>query len=228
MDRPNTIQLPVQTYPKPNLTNDISMAPKCAAVEMCPFAEKVGTILLPDRVGGRLRPDAGWVLAVGEGIDLEIGDVVLVMPYKGDRYQPFYAGYETEGEVRLYGISSPNEFTHVKEGAYQGIRGKLVEGKIEAIGHWVLIRRDPVETSVLGFELPDDDQFRSGKATVVSSKTEWEEGARIMYRGNAIVTDFDFLDRPEYKDFVGEYHPSDFVFIHEDDVFCQIRDEVAA
>lgn len=71
--------------------------PGRVAVLMCQKPIAQGSILLTDRTSGNLRPDAGVVAAVGEGIDLRIGDRVYVRPYVGLHV------HTEEGTYRLLG-----------------------------------------------------------------------------------------------------------------------------
>jgi co-chaperonin GroES (HSP10) len=232
LDRPTTIQLPVG--PLPSCAWSIAAAalspmPECAFVEMFPPTLSWGSLLLPDRVAGRLRPDAGTVLAVGSGLpDLAPGDQVLVMPYRGNWFEGFRVGdYAAEGQVRVYGVASMNEREHVAEDAYVSVRGKLGVLFPEAVGPWVFIRRDPVTASSGGVLLTDDEQFRSGLATVVSAgcralgpdgSSLLSRGDRVLYHGNAIVTDCEFLS----SRYELEGDPRDYVFVKAADVYAVV------
>jgi len=67
----------------------IECGQSCLAVEMDPPRQTKGEILIPETVGARLRADAGTIVSVGTGVDLEVGDRVLVRPYHGLWFDPF-------------------------------------------------------------------------------------------------------------------------------------------
>lgn len=218
MDRPNTIQLPVQDYEPPDYKNcRLKPEPGIVVVEMFPQQESIGSILLPDQVKDKLQPDAGTVIASGHE-DYKPGDAVLVFPYNGTWFRGWTEGYKAKGEVRIYGVGSQTPEERIKRGAGMDIPAVLTD-KIQAKGSWVLIKRDPVVQASGLIELPDEDQYRPGTATVVSAGdlSGFSEGERICYHGNAVVTNLEFLDRLGFEDH------KDYVFIHKDNIYLRIE-----
>lgn len=76
----------------------VTARPGKAVVEMSPFLNKIGTLLLPDEAVLRLRPHVGRIIAVSPALgpdgeplplDMSVGDVVLVRPLDGSWYRGF-------------------------------------------------------------------------------------------------------------------------------------------
>lgn len=195
-------------------------------IEMDPYAEKVGVIVLPSEVGGHLRPDAGTVVACGADIEeVQPGSRVLVLPYGGNIFGTgSFSDYKSKGEIRIYGNASKNEFEHVSEDWNLSVIAKVDEICPQALGQWVFIKRDPLQETEKGIVLSHRDRFRSQQATVVNAggRTILKAGMRVVYHGEALMVDTEFL-AVRYPEFVGEGDPKDYAFIKECDLYAVIQ-----
>lgn len=237
-DRPNTVQLG-ELEPAPvdwqAAANSIDMLDGNVLVAMEEAYEQASsTILVPDRVAGRLRPDTGTVLAVGAGVyAVQPGDRVVVLPYDGKHMAGFTAGsFTTDLRVRFLGCDSMNEYEHHHTHYTEIIPARLDRmadrtWTFTPIGHWVLIKRDTQhETSGGGIALPDALKWRNQTATVVkigdrvpgSGRDVWPvPGDRVIYQGKALVVDIEFGERYGFVE-----DPAAYALIHVDDLHAII------
>lgn len=109
MERPNTLQLSRLDAPRVDFELASSvikpLSGRFYAVEF-PAVNRVGSVWLSDGASASLSSDMCVVIAVGEGVDLSPGDVVLVRPTHGDWIEDARFGpYVAEGRVRVYGLA---------------------------------------------------------------------------------------------------------------------------
>lgn len=71
--------------------------PGCVAVQMVPCESLNGVMYVPEHGRFRLQRDMGWVVGVGESVDLELGSMVVVRGYDG----------LWRGDTRYYGVGEP-------------------------------------------------------------------------------------------------------------------------
>ncbi len=165
-------------------------------VEMLPETRSVGSILIPETVGGNLRPDIGVVIsapsAVGGkwlpdlpgklGRDIEavgyppVGAIVLVRPSSGTWIEKAEMGtYRPENQVRVYGVYCAFAGTPIREAWWSaivcGIAGgawESLEAAMRPFGNNLLLRvDDPIEEEG-AIVLSDGDKYRTGLATVIA------------------------------------------------------------
>lgn len=231
MDRPHTIQVPSFDPPEPNwqLASKI-VRPKnnVLFVEMYPHHKQIGRVVLPSTVGGHLRPDAGTVIAAGYQIDeVKPGEKVLVLPYNGSWFSDVkFGAYESENELRVYGIASKNEKVYIEEDWNLSVIAVMEDKRIRPVGQWCLIRRDSlIEKSSGGIQFTEKEKYRSQLATVVYAGTRCtiQDGSRTMYRGQATVIDLAFL-KVRYPELEGD--GSDYAFIKECDLYGVVDETV--
>lgn len=249
MDRPLTIQFPVEpVQPREDAVRAASDAlspnPGIVYVEMVPYAEKIGSVLIPDHMAQRTRADVGIVLASGpnrspsdktDPQDIcaeppEPGTVVGLMPYKGDSYAGFRAGkYRSHGRiVRVIGNASTEKrfwLTDWNDAIMFTLEGKLIVPQ----GKWCLVRRDSLASKESAIHLPDSQSYRSGKGFIVAHGAQaGANGASISrchYRQSAITVDTDFAE-----DFLKETDPGysgdprDYCFIKWFDILATLNE----
>ena len=109
MERPNTLQLGSVDLPRVNfeLASRVikPLAERFYAVEF-PAVERLGSVWLSDGASSSLSSDLCVVIAVGSGVDLSPGDVVVVRPTHGDWIEnAVFGDYRAEGRVRVYGTA---------------------------------------------------------------------------------------------------------------------------
>jgi len=172
MDRPDTIQLLLTEHGIDALAASSLHCPKgVVLVEMLPESERIGTILLPDLVAGKFRPDVGIVLSAGPDVSLEPGAMVAVRPYDGQWLEDFEAGgYRTRNQVRVFGKSTPHQgVTETIPWAESVVCRVFPETlDMQAIHNNLIIKRDPVVAEQNGLILPDLEKYRTGLAEVLS------------------------------------------------------------
>lgn len=81
----------------------MDVSPGCTVVEIAPKKEKSGNIYLPDEVSQKYRPDAGWVVARGHDVPLEVGQPVLVKYGTGKEVDGFSCEGYSAPKVKFYG-----------------------------------------------------------------------------------------------------------------------------
>ena len=109
MERSHTLQLARLDAPHVDLelaSRVIKPLPgRFYAVEF-PAVDRIGSIWLSDGASSSLSSDLCVVIAVGAGVDLSPGDVVLVRPTHGDWIEDAeFGSYRAEGRVRIYGAA---------------------------------------------------------------------------------------------------------------------------
>jgi hypothetical protein len=109
MERPNTLQLTVADAPAVDFAMASSvirpLSGRFYALEF-PAVDRVGSVWLSDGASSSLSSDLCVVIAVGDGVGLTPGDVVVVRPTHGDWIESAAFGpYTAEGRVRIYGIA---------------------------------------------------------------------------------------------------------------------------
>ncbi len=173
MDRPDSIQLLITEHRIDAGDATCLLPPRGrVVVEMLPEAERMGTVLLPEIVAGKFRPDVGVVLACGPDVSLKPGDTVCVRGYDGQWIDEFDAGYRTSNQVRIYGKASQFQGELQEVPWSEGIPLQIVQegGELEltATHRNLVIRREPIVQREKGFLLPESAQYRTGLATIVS------------------------------------------------------------
>ena len=228
MERPNTLQLTRvdaqedlrgQSRALPNVDFELAsraikpLSGRFYAVEF-PSVDRIGSIWLSDGASSSLSSDLCVVIAVGEGVSLSPGDVVLVRPTHGDWIEDaVFGGYRAECRVRVYGLACSFEGEPVRVAWDECAPVRLPifdcrlpidnktmnEQRLEATGRNVLIRRDPVVRSEHGVILPDEAIYRTCMATVVSVGSQVQEvkaGDRVHYNPMGLL-DFLFGEDPD-------------------------------
>lgn len=109
MERPSTLQMTRVAAPRVDfeLASRVirPLSGRFYAVEF-PAVDRIGSIWLSDGASSTLSSDLCVVIAVGDGVDLSPGDVVLVRPTHGDWIEDAVFGeYAAEGRVRVYGVA---------------------------------------------------------------------------------------------------------------------------
>jgi hypothetical protein len=145
--------------PNPNDSGEVNLPllkclPGKVAVVMLPERETFGSILLPDEAQGRMRPDCGFVAAVGDarlfqdasyGYDCHLmrGDMVLVRPAQG-----LWTDDLTDSQVRFYG-GAHSHGAHQNVDWWDDVVMYKKDGKWEPTGRNLLIKRRKYESSIL-------------------------------------------------------------------------------
>lgn len=211
------------------------VSPRCVVVEMDPWTEQVGVIVLPDRVGGVLRPTSGTVIA-SPGPDVFPGERVIVERMVGLWLEPFeIPGYRAIGQVRIYGDATRSE-RHPR--AYEpadGLIAVLEKKTMRPIRDRVLLKRADVKTESRGFELPDASKFRGVQGTVVRcgpgrmldsgefDPVPWKPHDEVVYNPLAPMVELEWMDET-YPEIIEEFGGvgSDYCFIKSDQIHALI------
>jgi co-chaperonin GroES (HSP10) len=175
---------------------------------MLPESDRVGSILLPDSVSGKFRPDVGIVLASGPDVSLERGALIAVRPYDGQWLEEFEAGgYRTRNQVRIFGKCTVHQGTTERVPWDESVVCRIFPETVEmqAVGHNLLIKRDPQVKNQSGLILPDLEHYHTGLATILSIGPDADlvtrngragVGDRIHYDVRSTL-DFAFTDDPD-------------------------------
>ncbi len=115
------------------LSGSLEMMPGTIAICPANKREKLDMIYLPDRMAANTRPDSGTVIAVGDGVPLAIGDIVLYRPYHGKWIGDFEVDGKVFEQIRLYGVTKPWR---------QSIVAKKVGNDWKPVADWVIVERD--------------------------------------------------------------------------------------
>ncbi len=169
-----------------------SLTVKCPpgkAVAVCHGAPaRIGVVELPDEARETFRPDLATVIAVGEGVTLCPGDVVLTDNQLGKRVQGLELdGVQTDGEVRMYGCEGgtafdadlyDNEVTGDAEVPFglqdwsDGIPAKVVGCSVQAVGDKAVFRLPPLQAETSGGVLLTESRKRRSALWTVESVGE--------------------------------------------------------
>lgn len=211
--RENTLQLTIKSKPDCDwqlAAENIGCLKGRVVVEMASADRMRGVLFMPDNVADNLRPDIGTVIAKGDDVPLQLGDVVAVRGYDGTWRENFAAGdYIAKDQVRFYGV-------FVEWGCYGepqasswwesviAVLGDKMEIK-EVLGDMVLVKRDPVLEEVGGVFLTEDQEYRTNAGTVVKVgpgkpgkdgkfvTTTVQVGQRVVYHPEGML-DIDSID----------------------------------
>lgn len=154
--------------------------PGRTVVLVAPIREESNGIYIPETVGGRLRPDVGTVVAVGDGVGLQVGDTVAVRPYDG----------LWQGDLRFYGIARSADYDGT-ERVHWAESIPLVKREVWEPTDGVLIRRNKKNTGVeVSTELWEDT------GEVVRSSTRYSPGDKVCFKPHMQ----DALMRLEFED----------------------------
>jgi co-chaperonin GroES (HSP10) len=158
-DSENFIELPGEAGKVPEEAFDLFTAlPGRFVILVDPVRQSHAGLILPDEVAAKTRPDAGTVIAVGPGVPLALGERILVRPYHGAWIEDVPLGGELR-QVRLYGVTRPWH-----ESALMAWRAE----EWQPLADWVLLRREPNETTTSGiWQARPDSKPRRHDATVV-------------------------------------------------------------
>lgn len=143
---------------------------------------------------GDQRPDVGVVVAVGLGVDLWPGDVVVVSPVGGTWRWGFQAGdYRPENEIRVYGIYCDETHAGQPEIIPWWLEIFAVMTDLYSIvpkGDQMLVKRDPIVKVEKGVILPDSAHYATNMGRVLSVGPDVENvriGQRLIYSPYAAV-----------------------------------------
>lgn len=211
MDRPDSIQLLLTAHTiEPGRAGGLRCPGGVVIVEMLPCTKAIGRILLPDEVSERFRPDVGVVLASGPDVHLAPGATVCVRGYDGHWIEGWDAGgYATSHQIRVYGSAARFSGAVERHSWEDQIPLQVVAGEdgfeMIATGHNVVIRREPLVDASGVLFLRDVDQYRNGRATILSIGPEAELvtsdgpaklGDRCVYNTSGELN-FDFGGDPD-------------------------------
>jgi co-chaperonin GroES (HSP10) len=188
--------------------DSVGCPPGIVLVEMLPESDRVGSILLPDVVAGKLRPDVAVVLATGPNCSLPVGTLVAVRPYDGQWIEGFdIPGYSTKNQVRVIGryVPAAGEIEPLDWDETIPLTFVGNEFDMVASGRNIIIQRDPQIEEDHGIILPDKARHRSGLATVLSIGPQCdlltrvgpiEVGDRICYSPEGLLN-VEFAGSPD-------------------------------
>lgn len=203
MHNSNTLQL--SSVEVPHIPDEAFSCMTCingkAAVQMIPPPKRMGSLLVPDTVGGKLRPDVGVVISNGPKVKVSLRDAVLVRPYDGLWLEGFEAGgYKTDAQVRMYGIAAEPSLYQVTNGEMgeksdtgvhhsvpwsESIVAKFTRGTIIPTEGNILVRvlRKEIETLLL----PDSVNIRLNQCIVeaISETSDFRRGECVTFAPNA-------------------------------------------
>lgn len=205
-------------------------------VEMDDPPESMGGILLPDNpeqanagdgysgfFRGRMRPDIGTVIAVGEPkkdkkpSTLLPGDRVICAPYKGKWVDKFTLdGYSTDRRVKFFGVDEvwwKSVIAEVRE----------EEGAVRTLGKQCLIMFKERPDQIGGIMLPDGTGEREPLATVLICGPECEQ----VKPGDTVVYNSGKTKEVKYgKEFAHMLgfpgRDADLAFIDEDGIYAVV------
>lgn len=195
--------------------------PGCFACEMDEVPSRHGSLLLPDNFRNYTRPDRGCVVARGEGVGLEPGDIVYVHGHKGTWYDRFKVGEKEISHFRVYGIFGSSW----EEDVYAVYRASYLEEcfdkrsdkrsdkrfdnrimnnveDLTIIGSNILVKKDEVPEREGNFYLPDTvrESTVTGIGTVVKVGHRVKDvpvGSKVIYSIRD-VKNFRFSDKESY------------------------------
>lgn len=217
-DRPDVVQY--RPLPNPvdweSASRAVTAAKGTLAIAMDPEPKLTAQGLsMSDHACGTSRNDSGIVLWSGIP-EISPGDRALVYPYTGEWFDGFeLGGFRTDQMVRLFGISSTDEYELMRIDPLEDVPAIIEGERIVAKGHKLLIRRDPMVEDQGGVFLTPRHSYRKCCATIYSAgeRSEYREGQRIVYKGRAIFgLDLSGLPLPG--------NPSDYAFIDSRNVYC--------
>lgn len=190
LKRENIVQITVRELPQCDWQTGnraIKCPPGRVVVEMAEAETQRGVLHLTDEFAANMRPDIGTVIAVGDGVDLEPGEVVLVRGYDGTWRRSFVSGdYQPSGELRFYGVYCGSYGEPQVSPWYESIVATMDSNmSVHPKGIWVKVKRDPCkEQTDGGVLLHADHEYRSNIGTVLEVG-EWvgtvAVGDRIVY-----------------------------------------------
>lgn len=137
-----------------------------------------GGLELPSEVAERLRSDCGTVLAVGEGVDLPVGESVIVRPYSGYHlYDCEFKNGVSLPRLAFYGLNSPWQSCVLA--VYDGARWMPSEG-------WVALR-SRIQEKVNGIYVPNPGakpRSTTGRVVrVAEDETNFGPGDTVLVSG---------------------------------------------
>lgn len=205
--------------------------PGRAAVLMDLKKEAIGSILLPDEVSGRLRPDVGTVLTSGHE-SMKPGDRVIVSPYAGKWMEGVEIGaFKASSQVRFYGsIAIPGTPASLRD-IFDDIMATLSEKQITCLGGNILVRRPSLREKEGSIYVPDASKKRAPVATVVSAGPDCtfaKPGMQVLLLNSAVNT-ADALSLRYFSDEIElEGSIEDYAFITENAIMQILTSEEAA
>ena len=161
-------------------------------VEMLPRQGYHGVLALPDHLAGNMRPDIGWVIAAGRGVELLPGDCVIVRPSDGTYRDGVTWGDYSAEQVRTYGTFCEKAGKpYVYDWSDSIIaRYDFTNMSLRATEDNIIIERTiPVKQSSGGIILPDQSQYRQGEAKVIDVGPRCYDvkvGDYIIYNPDAV------------------------------------------
>lgn len=186
------------------------------------------SILLPDEVMEKERPDTGTVISENLAYfvkdnrahkDLHVGDRVHMAPYTGKTIENARIGsYSSNGWVRMFGIATEQKHAMANEVVLEPydevVVSKMVGTEIVPTGKNVLIARDAKKEMIGGIYLPDDEKYRDHRGVIQAigpHVTEVSVGQTVVYHAGGIL-DYSF------------YRPG-WALIREENIYCVIENE---
>lgn len=223
MDFADRLQLAVDVGEPPDFGafRRYQLRPGKVMVAMVCVRERVGALLLTDEEAGRTRPDVGWVVGVGAGVSLAVGDLVVVDPYAGK----WIEGCCGWGLVRFFGDESVDGVVTIPPWWDQVVAVMETGERIRPTGTNVLIGIRPVDVvSEGGILIPDFARQREGTARVLevgSLVTEVAVGDEVVYHMGG-------LQKVEYgRDVARAYgiDEGDLGLLDQENIYCVIAEE---
>lgn len=144
-----------------------------------------GVLHIPDEVQNHYFSHSGVIVASGES-GYNIGDRALVAPAAGMRFGVFTSGEYDFEDVRFYGRATDSPMASVIESIEEIIPGVMRGDRVEdvqAMGLWVLVKRDDTVQSEGGIFLTDHNAYGTCKCTAISAGSRaLDEGVRVGAR----------------------------------------------